>query len=585
MRTGGIVTKYKNLIDLLDKNKPVIFYVFALNILLLIPSALSPVFKQVFTDYILTDGIVEWLAPLLALMAGTALLSASVSWMQKNCLLRLSNKIEIAGASRYMWTLLSSPLKLFSKEDSYRLLSQADASKRVSKLLTRDLLGLLFNVVSVAFYLVMMLRLGKIMTAVAVALVMLNFAMFKLQEYLSLKLARKSKPAQVPAELIMCDERISSAGLQNIETFKSTASETYFFQRMLGSKIAVINARKDQDFTESCKPFDALPGVVFLNLLLLISALRIMNRSFSIGSYLAFQAYASAFFVPLSEVLGAGGLFARLERRLKYLYSELSGGGKEEPRNQIPEGSTGKLEGYIEIDDVCFGYDGVPVLENISLSVKPGQRIAILGNSGAGKTTLLKLLQGLYTPDSGKISIDGIDPARMDKHLFANSIGCANQEITLFAASVRDNITMWDESVSDAEIYRAAGDACIHGHIASLDGAYDYRLSENGNNLSGGQRQRLEIARALLYNPSVVLLDEATSSIDPVNRGIIEDNLMKRGCACIAVTHVTSWITDYDEIIIMDKGRIVQRGTHETLLRTSAFYASVLQEEGAVAAV
>ncbi|MDR1376095.1 MAG: ATP-binding cassette domain-containing protein [Synergistaceae bacterium] len=579
-------TKYKNVVELLSENKHVIFYVFALNILLLIPSALSPLFKQVFTDYILTDGVTEWLAPLLLLMTGTALLSAFVTWMQKSCLLRLSNKIEISGVSGYMWTLLGSPFGFFHKKNSYQLLSRTDASKKISALLTRDLLGLLFNVCSVVFYLVMMFRLDRLMSAVVVGLAVLNFIMSKLRQLLRHKLARGGSPAAKLSDLIFQDERIGSIGLENIETFKSTASETHFIQRVVSSKTEIINAKRDKDFEEAYGPFNTLPEVIFLNLLLMISAVRIMNRGFSVGYYLAFQAYASAFFFPLSAVLAVNKLFGNFDRHLKDLREALDSGEKISPRNSVPAESTGKLDGYIELKNVCFGYEsGVPVLQNIDLSIKPGQRIAILGKTGAGKTTLLKLLQGLYEPDSGEISIDGVNPSRMNKRLFAGSIGCANQEITLFAASVRDNITMWDETVSDAEVYNAAHDACIHEYITSLNGAYDFPLSENGDNLGDGQKQRIEIARALLYNPSIVLLDEVSRSIDPINRDTIDKNLIRRGCTCVFATHVLSQAKDYDELIVLDKGRIAQRGTHEELLKSSAFYASAFQKEGPAMAI
>ena len=312
-------------------------------------------------------------------------------------------------------------------------------------------------------------------------------------------------------ELEMRDERMSQRGLLNIETFKSTASETFFFQRLLGSKIGIINAKREADFEEACAPMEELPELIFLNVLLLISALRIMNRSFSIGTYLAFEAYASVFFLPLSEVLGANDLFRKFEKRLKGLYKEVKRGKEEEAEQRISIEGVSKLAGYVEIKDVCFSYEeGIPVLENINLSIQPGQRVAIIGNSGAGKTTLLKLLQGLYQPSCGEITIDGVNPALLDRRLYSASIGCANQEVTLFAASVRDNITLWDDGVTDAEIYYAATDACIHDHIASLDGAYEYLLSENRNNFSAGQRQRTEIARALLYDPSIILYGRQT---------------------------------------------------------------------------
>ena len=555
---------YKNMLAMLGKNKQIIFYVFALNLILLIPAALAPIFKQVFTDYVLGAGVMEWLPHLIILMLGIALLASCVTWMQKNCLLRLANKIEISGTSHYIWMLLNAPLSLFGKTDSYLLISQANASARVSKLLTRDILTLLFNIVNVGFYLILMLMLDRLMAGIVVALVVASFLVIKLKDFLVEKFSKDEKSPS-PFDLNLKSERISASGLEHIETFKSTASETFFYQQVLGSKIAVVNASNEDDYEEAYSPLSELPEVIFFNLLLLISAFRIMDRSFTIGTYLAFQAYATAFFLPLSGVLNAGELFKKFEKRLKKLFSTLKTETQQAPRMEETTQHE-KLKGNIEIKNLSFHYEnGEPVLQNISLSLKAGQRLAILGESGAGKTTLLKLLQGMYEPTEGEITIDGLNPATMDKGLYAKSISCANQEIAVFAASVRDNITLWDDTVSDADIYRAATDACIHAHIANLDGAYDYLLAENGRNISGGQKQRIEMARVFLHNPSVVLLDEATSAIDPENCRSIEKSLKQRGCTCVVSTHVLSQLEDYDEIIVLENGKIAQRGTYKEL--------------------
>ena len=574
------IKKYSNVIKTLGENKTVVLYIFALNLLLLIPATLSPIFRKVFTDDILTGGAMEWLLPLLALMFGVAILSSSVTWMKDRCLQRLSEKIEVAGTSKFIWFMLNSPLSLFYKKDRFQLLSQSDTSKQISRILTRDILDLLANIVFVVFYIIMMLRIHVFMTIVVVVLVVLGFLSVKLKDFIIEKISPEDKNAPNFFVLASENERISTAGLENIETFKSTASETSFFQSWLESKIAVINAGKEKDYEKASESFDELPQIIFLKLLLLISAMQIMDREFTVGMYLAFQAFASAFFTPLKEVLNTGELMGKFEKRLKGLHRDLSAESECADEGKPPEQSE-KLNWNISMKNVNFAYEGGDfALCDINLEISRGQRVAILGNSGAGKTTLLKLLQGMYEPDSGEITIGGVNPANIDGELFAASIGCANQEITIFSATVRDNITLWDESVSDAEVYNAASDACIHPHIAELSGAYEYRLTERGSNLSGGQKQRIEIARAFLRNPSVILLDEATSAIDPENRATIEKNIIKRGCACVVVTHVLSQIPDYDEIIILDKGKITDMGTHEKLLRTSEFYASLFREEG-----
>lgn|GEM_PF-1308921 len=571
--------KYSNVIKTLGEKKTVVFYVFALNLLLLIPATLSPIFRQVFTDDILKGGATEWLVPLLSLMFGVAILSGTVTWMKDSCLQRLAEQIEVSGTSKFIWFLLNSPLGLFYKKDRFQLLSKSDTSRQISRILTRDILTLLANIVFVVFYIIMMLRIHVVMTIVVVALVVFSFVTVKLKDFIIEKISPDDKNAPNFFVLLNENEKISSAGLENIETFKSTASETSFFQSWLSSKIAVINAGKDNDYEKASEPFEELPQIIFLKILLLISAMQIMDREFTVGMYLAFQTFASSFFKPLSEVLNTGELMGKFEKRLKTLYHELSVEADAD-EDRLPEQNE-KLRGYISMKNVNFKYeDSGFELSDINLEITPGKRVAILGDSGAGKTTLIKLLQGMYTPDSGEITIGGINPSYMDGELFASSVGCANQKISIFSATVRDNITLWDESVSDAEVYNAASDACIHSYIAKLSGAYEYYLTEHGKNISGGQKQRIEIARAFLRNPSVVLLDEATSAIDPENRATIEENIIKRGCTIVIVTHVLTHIPDYDEIIILEKGKITGRGKHENLLKTSNFYASLFRKEG-----
>jgi ABC-type bacteriocin/lantibiotic exporter with double-glycine peptidase domain len=561
---------------------------------------MSPIFKRVFTDSILINNTSEWLTPLLCLMGGIAVFSALVTWLQKTCLLRLSNKIELSGAASYMWRLFNAPIDLFSHKDSFVLISGAGASSLISKTLCSDMLSLFSAAVSVLFYYIMMFRMDRIMSLIVLALTVLNMVLGALQARLVSFVSPDSGEKLSPRDLRFRDERISSQGLQRIEAFKATASEMHFFQQMMSSKIRIINAKGKDDEAEASVPFDDFPEILFLNILLLISALRIMNREFTIGSYLAFQAYAAAFFYPMSRVLAAPGLFIKLEKRLRGLYRELETdkekpvlsslefvegsdakktNSEDSPVEAVHTESPQKLRGYIEFKDVSFSYaGGVSALEHFNLSLKPGQRAALVGKSGCGKSSAIKLIQGLYTPDSGEITIDGIPVSHIDRETFMTSIGCANQGMNFFTASVRDNITLWDDTVSDGAVYRAVKDVRLHSFIAALDGAYDHKLEENGRTLSGGQRQRLEIARALLYNPSIIIMDEVTSAIGSDMADEVEKSLKKRGCTVLQATQILSAIADYDKIILLERGRVIHRGTHGELLAASSWYADLFRK-------
>jgi ABC-type bacteriocin/lantibiotic exporter with double-glycine peptidase domain len=576
----------------LSANRAALCYTFLLGILLLFPMVMSPIFKRVFTDSILINHTTEWLPTLLLLMTGVAVFSAVVVWLQKSCLLRLANKIELSGTTAYMWRLFNAPPDLFLQKDSFALLSGAGASALISKTLTADMISLFSALISVVFYYFMMFRLDRSMSLIVLALVIVNLLVEKLQSVLVNAFSRSQPEPYSLRDLTLRDERIGSRGLRSIETFKATASEMHFFQQIMSSKIRIINAKGKDDEAEASGPFGDLPEIFFLNILLLISALRIMNRDFSIGSYLAFQAYAAAFFYPMGLVLAAPELFAKLEKRLQGLYRELGKETELKAENtsaplpvvsvSAPVQAPGKLRGYIEFKDVSFSYPGSPPsLEHFNLSLRPGQRVALAGRSGCGKSTVVKLLQGLYIPDSGEITIDGIAPDHIDRETFVASIGCANQKLSFFTASIRDNITLWDKDVSDVAVGRAVKAVGLHNFIASLDGAYDHMLEENGRTLSRGQQQRMEIARALLYNPSIVILDEVNGGIDPPMIAAVERDLAARRCAVVQSTSLLSPVTGYDEIILLDRGRVAERGTHWELLGRSSWSADLFREEEA----
>ncbi len=571
----------KRLKALIKKNAGTILYIFFLSLLMMIPAAVAPIFKQVFADRILPGAQKEWLPILVALMLFMAVVSAVVTMLQKTCLMKLAAKIETDAQRNYYYHLLHSPLKFFDKQNRAALLSKADSAAGVSQILTVAIVALIFSAINFVVYLVLMLKADIAMTLIVIALIILSFFFQKLQGKLTAKVTAKGAEKGVSktlAELTAQDGAVTAAGIQNIALLKSTSSEDRFFTRLMSIKVDKLLAARPGDYTAAAAPLNGLNSIVFLNLLLFISSLRIMDQSFTIGAYLAFQAYATAFFGPLNQMLNLKKQLTGYEGQLKTYEEDLIGLPLPTPQTAL---HTQRLQGQITLTNIFFEYaQGCPVLKNIDLDIAPGERVAIVGKSGAGKSTLIKLLQGLYEPTQGTLLFDGLPISKIDEHIRALSIGSANQHIAVYSASIRDNITLFDSGIPQKQVEKAAMDAQFHEYVTKLKGAYQAPLLQDGHNLSGGQQQRLEIARAFLNDPTIIFLDEAMGALDPATSKAILDKMLLRGATTVMVTHTVTHIRDFDRILVLENGQITAQGTHKALLNKSDYYRSLCRKEG-----
>jgi len=434
----------------------------------------------------------------------------------------------------------------------------------------------------IVFYAAIMFAYDWVLTVIAIAFATLNLVALKLLS--DSRTDANSKLAQESGKSI----GVAISGLLSIESVKASGLEADLFSKFAGYYAKLNNAQREAGLPNQM--LATLPGfleAIAVAVILLVGGLRVINGTLSIGMLVAYQSLTLSFLGPVSTLLSFGSTLQDLEADLNRLDDVLENPLDPEAERVIttgngqllaPDRDSFQLQGYVEIRNLSFSYSRLdpPLIDSLSLTIKSGQRVALVGGSGSGKSTVAKLVTGLYVPWSGSILFDGIPREEIPRSVLSNSLAMVEQEIFLFAGSVRDNLTLWDPTVPLDDVIQACKDAAIHDLIALMPGGYDAQLAESGANVSGGQRQRLEIARALVRNPAVLVLDEATSALDAETELIIDRNLRRRGCSCIVVAHRLSTIRDCDEIIVLDRGKVVQRGTHDELRLQDGHYRQLV---------
>ncbi|CAH1195514.1 Lactococcin-G-processing and transport ATP-binding protein LagD [Paenibacillus plantiphilus] len=568
------------------------------GLLLVIPGLVIPIFSKIFIDHVLLGQSQDWLMPLLVGMALTALLRAGLTWLQRYYLLRLEMKLALSSSSRFFWHVLRLPIEFFSQRYSGDIASRVVINDRVAQLLSGQLAVAVLNCVMIVFYLFLMLQYSVILTGIVVGASLLNLLFMRM-----ITRKRNDQNQRLLQETGKM-QGVSMNGLQVIETLKSNSSEADFFVKWSGHQGKLMNST--QQFGVSNGFLTAVPALLTslsTVAILVIGGFQVMDGLLTIGTLVAFQSLAASFSNPVNEMVKlagsvqeAGGSMKRLDDVMQYPVDRLFNENQAMDATQyaqyeqgqaadeaeaagIGQSANAKLSGHVEIVNLTYGYNKLeqPLIDNFSLSIKPGMRVALIGGSGSGKSTIAKLIAGIYEPWSGDILFDDQRRDQIPRNRIGNSLAVVDQDIVLLEGTIKDNITFWDSTIPEIDVIRAAKDAAIHDHIAERSGGYEHMISENGGNFSGGQRQRLEIARALAGNPSIVVLDEATSALDPATEKIVDDSLRRRGLTCIIVAHRLSTIRDADEIIVMARGKIIERGTHASLLGLDGHYTRLIQ--------
>jgi NHLM bacteriocin system ABC transporter peptidase/ATP-binding protein len=559
---------------------PALVYMALAGFALLIPGIITPTFSKIFVDNILVKGLTHWMTPLLLVMGGVALVTTALVWLQQRYLLRFETKLAIDSSAKFFWHVLRLPVEFFTQRYAGEIGDRVGLNDRIARLLSGDVATTALSVMVIAFYAALMAQYDAVLTLIAVATALLDIAALR-------HVSRK----RIDLNQRLLQDRGKSmgtamGGLQTIETLKATGSESDFFARWSGQQAKVVNAHQRLQLTTQLLA-TVPPLLLTLNtaLILGVGGLRVIDGHLSMGMLVAFQSLVLLFLAPVNRMVTLGstlqevkGDMARLD---DVLHAEPDPTAVVEEESAIADCATVKLSGALELRDVSFGYSRLepPLIEGFNLALEPGDRVALVGASGCGKTTIARLVSGLHEPWSGEILFDGVPRSRIARGVMTNSLGVVDQEIFMFESTIRDNVTLWDATVSESDLARAGRDACIHEEVTVRSGGYASRVAEAGGNFSGGQRQRLEIARALVGNPTILVLDEATSALDPATEEQIGDNLQRRGCTCLIVAHRLSTIRDCDEIIVLDRGKIVQRGTHDEMCTVAGPYRDLIGAE------
>ena len=537
------------------------------------------VFSHIFLDRLLTGENVGWLGGFTLALVLFGAVRLAVEWIRAVYSLRINGKLAIVGSTSFMWKVLHLPMAFFSQRMAGDIQQRQNANAAIAGSMVKVLAPLAIDAALMLFYLIVMFRYSVLLTLMGVASIVINLSLSRLIAKKRVNITR----VQQRDEGKLAGATV--AGIEMIETIKSSGAENGFFERWAGYQ-ASVNTQKVR-YEKLSQYLGALPSLVssVTNSAVMMAGVWLtINGEFTAGMILAFQGFLTEFGEPAMTLVSAGQTIQemrtdmeRVEDVMQYPEDAVYG-----PETQLRDDvEYDKLSGSVVMRGVTFGYSRLaePLIEDFDLTLKPGSRVALVGASGCGKSTIAKLIAGLYQPWSGEILFDGKPINEIDRSVFTGSLAVVDQDIILFEDTIANNIKMWDSSIEDFEMILAARDASLPEDIMQREGGYNCRLAEGGKDLSGGQRQRLEIARVLAQDPTIIILDEATSALDARTEYEVVRSINERGITCIVVAHRLSTIRDCDEIIVLDHGKVTERGTHEELYALGGAYTRLISNE------
>ncbi len=539
---------------------------------------INPAFSRIFLDRLLTGEAPDWFMPFILALSGFGVIQVTAAWIQAVYSLRINGKLAVVGSTSFMWQVLRMPIEFFSQRMAGDIQQRQKSNGTIAANFVNTFAPLALNAIMMVFYLVVMIRYSWRLTIIGVASVVINLIVSDLISKKRINITRVQMRDQGKLS------GAAAAGIEMIETIKSGGAENGYFEKWSGYQ-ASVNTQKVR-FAKLNVYLGMIPNLVSQlssTAILILGVYFAVRGEFTVGMIMAFQGFLTSFTQPAMTLISAGQSLQEMRTEMERVNDVMEYPTDVSSDSNVTDDSVeySKLSGNIEMKNVTFGYSRLaePLIKDFSMTLKQGSRVAFVGTSGCGKSTLSKLISGLYQPWSGEILFDGKPIRDIDRSVFTGSLAVVDQDIIMFEDTIANNIKMWDNSIEDFEMIMAARDAQLHEDIMMRDGGYNYRITEGGKDFSGGQRQRMEIARVLAQDPTIIILDEATSALDAKTEYDVVNAIKDRGITCIVVAHRLSTIRDCDEIIVMDHGNVVERGTHEELYAKGGAYTRLVSTE------
>jgi len=588
---------FKDVAKKLLHDRWAMLFIIILELCAIIPGLAGPVMSQIFLDDILTRKHPDWMTNFCLAMTVSFILSGIIAWLRAVVLTQWQRRLTLADSSSYFWHLLKLPMQFFHQRYAAEVAGRVGFNESIANTLSGPAATAVLDLFVAVFYLLLLLQYNVALTLIGVAFssveIVLFFAMRRHLTDLNMRIQQDAGKAY----------GVAMNGLRMIETIKASGDEADFFTKWSGYQTKVLMGSQEAAlWAMSVKLLPTLLSGINGALIMTVGGFSIMEGAMTAGMFMAFQNLMGSFQAPVNALVGLGSTLQTTEMQMQrlndvraYEVDSLNFPADAKQSHHAPASALGHpwpspadaktaevetLAGDLQLKDVSFGYSPLeaPLLNHFDLHARPGRWVAVVGASGSGKSTLAKIVTGIYEQWSGEVLFDGIPRRRISRKLISAKVAAVDQDIFLISGTVAENIALFDHTVRRSDIIEAARDACIHEDILQLNHGYETLVQEGGMNFSGGQRQRLEIARALAVNPSLLVLDEATSALDPLTEKQVLDNIRHRGCTCLIVAHRLSTIRDCDEIIVLEKGRIVERGTHREMIQHDGAYRRLIEE-------